>query len=114
MFRQKLTYHSFLLFCFLYNFPFRAYAQNNQGAVKALQDATKELNSYFDPATKVMYAISAIVGLIGGIKVYSKWNSGDPDTQKVAASWFGACIFLVVVATVIKTFFGIGSEITSK
>ncbi len=45
--------------------------------------------------TKLIYAIGAVVGLIGGVKVYSKWSSGDPDTTKTAASWFGACIFLM-------------------
>jgi hypothetical protein len=54
-----------------------------------------------------MYAIGAVVGLIGAVKVYNKWSHGDHDTGKVAAAWFGACIFLVVVATVIKSFFGV-------
>ena len=54
-----------------------------------------------------MYAVGAVVGLIGAVKVYQKWNSGDPDTGKVAAAWFGSCVFLVVVATVIRSFFGI-------
>jgi hypothetical protein len=54
-----------------------------------------------------MYAVGAILGLIGAIKVYQKWNHGDHDTGKVAAAWFGSCIFLVVVATVIKSFFGL-------
>lgn len=102
MSKQKLTYYSLLLLVAAQNL----FAQNDN-AKKALDDAAKQLGTYFDPATKIMYAVSAIVGLIGGIKVYSKWNSGDPDTQKVAAAWFGACIFLVVVATVIKTFFGV-------
>lgn len=55
--------------------------------------------------TKLVYAIGAVVGLIGGIKVYSKWSSGDPDTSKTAASWFGACIFLIVAATILRSFF---------
>ena len=48
---------------------------------------------------------SAVVGLIGGIKVYNKFSSGDPDTSKTAASWFGACIFLIVAATILRSFF---------
>ena len=55
--------------------------------------------------TKLIYAIGAVVGLIGGVKVYSKFSSGDPDTSKTAASWFGACIFLIVSATVLRSFF---------
>lgn len=39
-----------------------------------------------------MYAIGAVVGLIGAVKVYQKWNQGDQDTSKIAASWFGSCV----------------------
>lgn len=55
--------------------------------------------------TKLIYAIGAVVGLIGGVKVYNKFSSGDPDTSKTAASWFGACIFLIVAATILRSFF---------
>lgn len=55
--------------------------------------------------TKLIYAIGAVVGLIGGVKVYGKFSAGDPDVSKVAASWFGACIFLIVAATILRSFF---------
>ena len=63
------------------------------------------VTSYFDPLTLLIYAVGAPIGLIGGIKVYQKFSSGDPDTSKTAASWFGACIFLIVSATVLRSFF---------
>jgi hypothetical protein len=72
-----------------------------------LESANTQVRGYFDKGTDLMYAVGALVGLIGAIKVYQKWNSGDPDTSKVASAWFGSCIFLVVVATIIKAFFGI-------
>jgi hypothetical protein len=84
------------------------YANAQQGDGNAgINQATQMVKSYFQTGTTLLYAIGAIVGLVGAIKVYSKWNSGDQDTGKVAASWFGSCIFLVVVATVIKSFFGV-------
>ena len=55
--------------------------------------------------TKLIYAIGAVVGLIGGVKVYGKFSSGDPATTTTAASWFGACIFLIVAATILRSFF---------
>ena len=70
-----------------------------------ITEATTMVTSYFEPATKLIYAIGAVVGLIGGIKVYNKFSSGDPDTGKTAASWFGACIFLIVAATILRSFF---------
>ena len=72
-----------------------------------IQEATNKVKGYFDTGTSLMYAIGAVVGIIGAIKVFNKWNAGEPDTNKVAAAWFGSCIFLVVVATVLKSFFGI-------
>lgn len=72
-----------------------------------IQEATDKVRGYFDTGCDLMYAIGAVVGIIGAIKVFNKWNAGEPDTNKVAAAWFGSCIFLVVVATVLKSFFGI-------
>ena len=80
-----------------------AYAQGN--GIAGINEATKMVTSYFDPGTKLIYAVGAVVGLIGGIKVYNKFSSGAPDTSKTAASWFGACIFLIVAATILRSFF---------
>lgn len=80
------------------------YAQDGNSGITA---ATTQVKSYFSTGTSLMYAIGAIVGLVGAIKVFKKWNDGEHDTGKVASSWFGSCIFLVVVATVLKSFFGV-------
>ena len=80
-----------------------AFAQGN--GLSGINEATSMVTSYFDPATKLIYAIGAVVGLIGGVKVYGKFSSGDPDTSKTAASWFGACLFLIVAATILRSFF---------
>lgn len=73
-----------------------AFAQGN--GIGGITEATNMVTSYFDPGTKLIYAI-------GGVKVYSKFSSGDPDTSKTAANWFGACIFLIVAATILRSFF---------
>jgi len=78
-----------------------------QDGIEGINEANQKVRSYFAAGTNLMYAVGAILGLIGAVKVYQKWNAGDQDTGKVAAAWFGSCIFLVVVATVIQSFFGI-------
>jgi hypothetical protein len=80
-----------------------SFAQGN--GMAGINDATGMVSSYFNPITKLIYAIGAVLGLVGGIKVYSKFQSGDPDTSKTAASWFGGCIFLIVTATILRSFF---------
>ena len=48
-----------------------AYAQGNGQA--GITEATNLITGYFDPGTKLVYAVGAVVGLIGGIKVYNKF-----------------------------------------
>lgn len=78
-----------------------------QDGSAGIQEADQMVRSYFDVGINLMYAIGAIVGLIGAVKVYNKWSNGHPDTGQTAAAWFGSCIFLVIVATVLRSFFGL-------
>ena len=78
-----------------------------QGGQQGITSATTEVRGYFSVGVNLVYAIGAIVGLVGAVKVYNKWSNGEQDTGKVASSWFGACIFLVIVATVLRGFFGV-------
>ena len=48
-----------------------ALAQGN--GLSGITDATNMVTSYFDPVVKLIYAIGAVVGLIGGVKVYGKF-----------------------------------------
>ncbi|MCD7969111.1 MAG: DUF4134 domain-containing protein [Alistipes sp.] len=79
------------------------YAQSD-GTVGITQ-ASSMVKSYFAPLKTLTYSVGAVIGLIGGIKVYQKFSSGDPETAKTAAAWMGACIFLIVAATILSSFF---------
>lgn len=103
-FKSKIRMISASMTVMLLLITFYSLAQDGNAG---LEEADAKVRSYFDSGCNLMYAIGAVLGLVGAIKVYSKWNHGDPDTGKVAAAWFGSCVFLVVVATVIKSFFGI-------
>jgi hypothetical protein len=99
--KAKAFFVALAVYAFSY---FNAWAQDGNAGIN---EANMRVRSYFDTGTNLMYAIGAVLGLIGAVKVYQKWNGGDPDTGRVAAAWFGSCIFLVVVATVLKSFFGV-------
>ena len=104
MFSEGSNFKRFVLTGALFLLRVALYAQDGNAGIN---EANQRVRSYFASGTNLMYGIGAIVGLIGAVKVYQKWNSGDQDTGKVAAAWFGSCVFLVVVATVIKSFFGV-------
>jgi len=99
---KKLIYGAISILLLL--FTISALAQDGHAGIN---EANTKVRSYFAAGVNLMYAVGAIVGLIGAVKVYQKWNSGDHDTGKVAAAWFGSCVFLVIVATVIRSFFGV-------
>jgi len=77
------------------------------GGTTGINAATSSLTSYVDPVSTLTLAIGAVVGIVGGIRVYIQWNSGDRDINKEVMGWGGSCIFLVLVSVVIKAFFGI-------
>ena len=85
----------------------RARAQTADGN-NGISQANTLIRSYFQTGTQLMYAIGALVGLVGAVRVFVLWNSGHrEEMNRAAAAWFGSCIFLVVVALIIQSFFGL-------
>ena len=78
-----------------------------QSGVNGLNTATSTLKTYVDPAGNIALVIGGIVGIVGGIRVYSKWNSGDQDINKELMGWGGSCLFLVLSSLIVKAFFGL-------
>jgi capsular polysaccharide biosynthesis protein len=75
--------------------------------VTGIDAASSELTTYVDPIGTLIIVIGAIVGLVGGVRVFIKWNSGDQDVQKSIMGWMGSCVFLMLVGVVVKAFFGV-------
>ncbi|QJD98560.1 DUF4134 domain-containing protein (plasmid) [Mucilaginibacter robiniae] len=78
-----------------------------QDGVTGINAANTSLRQYVDPVSTLCLAIGAVVGIIGGVRVYIKWNSGDQDINKEIMGWGGSCLFLVLVGVIIKAFFGV-------
>ena len=68
-----------------------SFAQGN--GMAGISEATNMVTSYFDPLTKLIFAVAAVLG------------SGDPDASKSATALFLSCVFLVIVGTVLRSFF---------
>lgn len=96
---KKATCLTFVMTAFVA----KIYAQGVQG----ITAAESSLLGYVDPVASLCLVIGAVVGLIGGVRVYIKWNSGDQDINKELMGWGGSCLFLVLVSVIIKAFFGV-------
>lgn len=80
-----------------------AFAQGN--GLSGINQATNMVTSYFDPATKLIYAIGAVVGLIGGVKVYSNFRQATRTPRGTPQAGLGRVFFLIVAATILRSFF---------
>lgn|SRR5690606_8475554 len=78
-----------------------------QTGVTGINAGITELKKYIAPITNLSMAIGGIVGIIGGVRIYNKWNSGDQDVNKELMGWGGSCVFLIVAPLVVKGFFGV-------
>lgn len=78
-----------------------------QSGVTGLNTATTTLKTYVGPVTNTTLVIGGIVGLVGALRVYSKWNSGDQDINKELMGWGGSCLFLVLSSLIVKAFFAL-------
>lgn len=75
------------------------------GGSAALGAAASTISGYMNDLGLLIYAIGAIVGTVGGIRIYNKWTNGDQDINKEIVGWGGACIFLLLVPTFIAAIF---------
>ena len=89
-------------------FAANAVAQDPGAGLTGLTTAEGHLESYVDPVCNIVMIIGGIVGIVGAIRVFTKWQNGDQDVTKSLMAWLGSCVFLVVGALVVKAFFGLG------
>ena len=58
-----------------------AYAQGGDG-IAGITEATSMVTSYFYPLVQLIYAIGAVTGLIGGIRVYRSFRRATPIRRR--------------------------------
>lgn len=86
---------------------YTTFAQDIAAGSAAIEQATTEVTNLYGIIATLIYSIAAIVALVGAIKIFIAWNSGERDVQKMVIGWFGACIFLVAIGAIITAFFGV-------
>lgn len=75
------------------------------GSGAAISSAADTISGYKEGVKKLVYAIAGVVGFIGAVRIYNKWQNGDQDINKEIMGWAGAFVFLVVAPTFIDAFF---------
>lgn len=71
----------------------------------AIKSAGQSLNGVREGIATLLYALAGIIGLFGAIRVYSKHQNGDQDTQKAMGQFGFAFIFLIAAGLLINAMF---------
>lgn len=82
-----------------------ALAQNAGAGSAALEQAGETIHSYIPAVQKVIFALAGVVALVGAISVFIKMNNEEQDVKKSIMMIVGACVFLVIAAEALPTFF---------
>lgn len=66
------------------------------------------LKSYFDDLASLLLTIGGVIGLIGGLRIYTNWNNqeGFPIVSELG-NWIYGALLLCIIGGVIKIWFGI-------
>lgn len=67
--------------------------------------ATTEIAGYKDSVQKLLYAIAAVIALVGAFNVFHKMSNGDQDVKKTIMMTLGGCIAMVALSTALPAFF---------
>lgn len=82
-----------------------AYA-DDAGGSDPFAAATGEIAGYQSSVQNLLYAIAAIIALVGAFNVYHKMTNGDQDVKKTIMLTLGGCIAMVALSTALPAFFG--------
>ena len=63
-------------------------------------------NAHDFTVTMMLYAIAAIVAIIGALQIYIKMNTGEGDVTKSIMMLIGACLFMIGATILFPAFFG--------
>lgn len=74
-------------------------------AADPFASATGEIKGYKTSVQNLLYAIAAIIGLVGAFNVFHKMTNGDQDVKKTIMLTLGGCIAMVALSTALPAFF---------
>lgn len=86
---------------------FSGFAQDASAGTGALTSVEDEIKKYVPGVKKLLYAIAAVISLVGAFNVYHKMTNGDQDVKKTIMLTVGGCIAMLALSQALPTFFGL-------
>ena len=77
----------------------------NAQATGAIHTAAEDIQKYQKPVQELMYAIAAVIGIVGAFSVYFKMQNGDQDVKKTVMMTIGGCVAFIAMSEALPMFF---------
>lgn len=78
-----------------------------QPGLDEFQQAQNQLHSSFFSALSFALILAAILGIIGGIRIYHNWQMGEREMTSEVSAWFFAALFMVLAGIFLRAVFGL-------
>lgn len=102
----KSRQRALVLACATIAYNTMTYAQGRSGhGVNAINEAANAFKNYLTPVQNLLYAIAAIIALLGGFSIFAKLQNGDQDVKKTIMQVVGGCVAFIAMATALPAFF---------
>ncbi|TCC94997.1 DUF4134 family protein [Pedobacter hiemivivus] len=92
---------------FFFALPFFATAQAGPPGIPEFYSATREMHRWYFNFYDLVMVIGTISGILGGLRIYSNWQSGKHHIDAQVMGWFFSCLFLVLIGAFLKTLYGV-------
>lgn len=69
------------------------------------EKAANDFKSYQPSVQKLLFAIAAVISLVGAFNIYFKMQNGDQDVKKTIMMTVGGCVAFIAAATALPAFF---------
>lgn len=108
MMRSRFSLRFALIFgAFVWTGLSTLYAQSSESSdvISAMQQSSSDIRLLYPIMERIAAVVMAIMGVIAGINVFSKWASGDHHARQSALNWFGAIVFGSFLLLIIRAIF---------
>lgn len=89
---------------FFFALPFSAFSQPG---IQEFYRVGNEIHRWYFSVTDLVLVIAAIAGMVGGLRVFTNWQSGKHHIDAQVMAWFFSCLFLVLAGAFLKALYGI-------
>lgn len=101
--RQYLLLSGFLILILSNS---ESFGQSPPG-VSEFQEAESDMRKIYVALSRLSFAVGAVSGLLGGLRVYNNWQMGRHHIDVQVIGWFSACIFLATIGFFLSGLFGV-------